>query len=287
MSVYLFLGLAAALLIVTLVALGAPLFRRSTDSPPDERSAILKARLLDIDSALAGGLIGESEAEEARIEAKRAALSAEPENLGGPARALRFAAIAFLAIAPVAVAGVYYLVGSPALINPPPPAFSQEDIAAMPEEDRRAMIEGMVASLAGKLEANPDDLDGWRMLARSQFVLGRLDDSAASYRRVFNLDAGSVEDWRNYASVLIAKAGEDRFPTDPEFLRALDEIERRAEGDLMALFYRGGAAFAMGDHESAAAIWRDLLAVMPADAPVRGTLEGLIADAEKAGAGKP
>jgi cytochrome c-type biogenesis protein CcmH len=288
MTVYIFIGLAIALLVVTLFTLAAPLLRREPQAPVDERAAILKTRLDDIERERASGLIGAAEAEEAAIEAKRAALAAELGEVGRPARALRFAAVSFLAVAPLAVAGIYYLVGSPALINPPPaPAFAESDIASMPEEDRRALIKGMVANLAAKLEENPRDAEGWRMLARSQLVLERLDESAASYQRLFALDAGSLDDWRNYASVFIARAREERFPTDPEFLRALDEIERRSEGDPMALFYRGGAALAMGDRESAAAIWRDLLAVMPADAPVRGTLQDLIADAEKGVASMP
>lgn len=45
--------------------------------------------------------------------------------------------------------------------------------AAMPAEERGARIEGMVASLASRLESEPDDLDGWVRLIRSYVVLGR------------------------------------------------------------------------------------------------------------------
>lgn len=45
-------------------------------------------------------------------------------------------------------------------------------IAQMPPEQQQAMIRGMVASLAAKLEANPDNPTGWRQLARAYQVLG-------------------------------------------------------------------------------------------------------------------
>ncbi len=52
---------------------------------------------------------------------------------------------------------------------------TQEDIKAaqeMPPEDRKEMIKGMVNNLAEKLKDNPNDIDGWKMLARSYRVLG-------------------------------------------------------------------------------------------------------------------
>ncbi len=60
------------------------------------------------------------------------------------------------------------------------PGPSQEQIAAasqMSDEDRQAMIEGMVAGLAEKLKADPADKDGWRRLIRAYGVMG--DDAKA------------------------------------------------------------------------------------------------------------
>ena len=45
-----------------------------------------------------------------------------------------------------------------------------------------AMIEGMVASLAKRLESEPDDVDGWLRLIRSYVVLGRAEDAADAAR---------------------------------------------------------------------------------------------------------
>jgi cytochrome c-type biogenesis protein CcmH len=60
----------------------------------------------------------------------------------------------------------------------PAPGPSAEDVVAasdMIPEDRAQMIRGMVERLAGRLHDNPDDLEGWRRLARAYQVLGEPD----------------------------------------------------------------------------------------------------------------
>ena len=75
---------------------------------------------------------------------------------------------------------------------PPPPAGApgptREDMAAaaaMPAEDRNAMIEGMVANLADRLADDPDDLQGWLRLIRAYTVLDRTEqrDKAIEFAR--------------------------------------------------------------------------------------------------------
>lgn len=50
-----------------------------------------------------------------------------------------------------------------------------------------AEIEGMVAGLAAKLEADPNDPQGWLMLARSNIVLGRPSEAQAALRQLETL----------------------------------------------------------------------------------------------------
>jgi cytochrome c-type biogenesis protein CcmH len=52
--------------------------------------------------------------------------------------------------------------------------------AARQEFAKVAGPEGMVASLAARLKAAPDDPDGWAQLVRSYMVLGRADDARAA-----------------------------------------------------------------------------------------------------------
>ena len=66
----------------------------------------------------------------------------------------------------------------------PGPTREQMDAAQeMSPEERQAMIEGMVEGLAIRMEANPDDLDGWLRLARAYAVLGRRDEAVSALER--------------------------------------------------------------------------------------------------------
>ncbi len=69
----------------------------------------------------------------------------------------------------------------------PAPGPTEEQVAAASEmtpQARQAMIDGMVNRLAARLEENPDDLDGWRRLARAYAVLGEREKATAAYREV-------------------------------------------------------------------------------------------------------
>lgn len=63
---------------------------------------------------------------------------------------------------------------------------TREDVeaaAGMSAGDRAEMIRGMVAGLVERLEENPDDVQGWIMLARSYRVLGRPEKAQEALRR--------------------------------------------------------------------------------------------------------
>ena len=75
---------------------------------------------------------------------------------------------------------------------------SEEDIAAagtLTEEQRSAMVEGMVEGLAAKLEDNPDNAEGWIMLIRSYSVIGKQDKAKSAY-------ASAVDHFKSNPAVL-------------------------------------------------------------------------------------
>jgi cytochrome c-type biogenesis protein CcmH len=81
--------------------------------------------------------------------------------------------------------------------NQPAKGPDQADIDAagsMSAEDRSAMIETMVASLADRLRQNPRDAEGWMKLVRSYVVLGKQDRARDALNRgIAAVGAGSVE----------------------------------------------------------------------------------------------
>jgi cytochrome c-type biogenesis protein CcmH len=67
--------------------------------------------------------------------------------------------------------------------GPAPPALSSDAMAAakdMSEDDRGAMIRGMVDRLATRLKQNGDDVEGWLRLLRAYTVMGERDKAASA-----------------------------------------------------------------------------------------------------------
>ncbi len=240
-----FLLCATMLVILFVTVLGLPLRGRAPSLEADADHDLAE-RLAAIDADEAADLIDVDAAEEARLEAKRAALADRPS----PARTetsdgklARFVGFVAIGAAPILGLFIYLNVGAPELaLREQTPAASTQTadpaaaIAAMTPEDRAAAIEGMVEGLAARLEQNPGDAAGWRMLARSQLALGRRDAGLDSFRQLLRLPDAGVADWKNFAMARAAGEADGAFPIDPEFIGALATIERLNPGDPYALF---------------------------------------------------
>jgi cytochrome c-type biogenesis protein CcmH len=124
-----------------------------------------------------------------------------------------------------------------ALMGAAPRGPNEADVAAAADMDpaaRAAMIEGMVASLAARLEAEPDDIEGWRMLARSYRQLGRDDEALAALEQVRQLAPDDLQALRDYAYGLWL-AGIDAGPPEAATIATLEELLARDENDPVAL----------------------------------------------------
>lgn len=202
----------------------------------------------------------------------------------------RLAAIAALGVAPIIAAVIYLMVGAPESLAPTFQAdlIAQRSnpasaIASASPHDREAMINAMVEGLAANLQENPDDTEGWRMLARSYGVLGRAADSANAYRQLVARDPNATaEDWRNYATALLASRDPNVEGFSDDFLRALDQLQAINENDPLALFYLGVVAREGGDAAKALGYWRRLEAALPEGAPILPQLQALIDEAAAA-----
>jgi cytochrome c-type biogenesis protein CcmH len=79
---------------------------------------------------------------------------------------------------------------------PAQPGPSAEDVEAaesLSAEERTDMISGMVASLAARLEANPQDAEGWARLIRSYMVLDREAEARGALEKARNAVGSDTE----------------------------------------------------------------------------------------------
>lgn len=92
-----------------------------------------------------------------------------------------------------------------------PDAQQVEAAQQMSPQDRRAMIETMVAGLDDKLKQNPRDEEGWMRLIRSYVVLGKADQARDALSRAvaaFGADSEQAKKFTAFAASLGVTATE-------------------------------------------------------------------------------
>lgn len=162
---------------------------------------------------------------------------------------------------------------------PIPTRDQVEAMQSLAPEQRQQAIRSMVEGLDARLKDNPGDRAGWLRLANAWKVLGENARAAEAYGRadaLGPLDTRTLTDWAEALVRGIAPGA----PPPPAAVAVLERLEKAEPRNALALFYLGAAAFAAGDKPAALKRWRTLLALLPADAPIRGLLEERIKAAE-------
>jgi cytochrome c-type biogenesis protein CcmH len=154
-------------------------------------------------------------------------------------------------------------------------------VAAQPEVTPER-IKAMVAQLAERMKSEPDNVDGWRMLARSYANLQRFDEAADAYAKLVKLAGDDAQAWTDYADVLAMKQGRNLVGEPEKMLVHALELDPQ---NPKALALAGSAAAQRGDRAMARKHWEKLLTLLPPDSPlvepIRETLDHL--DAKPAG----
>lgn len=141
----------------------------------------------------------------------------------------------------------------------------------------------MLGRLARRLEKNPDDVEGWLMLGRSQLAIGQYPLAQRAFRRADRLEEGrNPEALIGMAESMVMQAdGEVDARAGRLFEMAL-ELAPRSE---KALFFSAVAAQNRGETALAIERFETMLSMSP-PAEVRGILEQQVASL-KSGAATP
>ncbi|MDH4004496.1 MAG: tetratricopeptide repeat protein, partial [Gammaproteobacteria bacterium] len=149
-------------------------------------------------------------------------------------------------------AGLYAMLGSPGL---------QNQALTHGGEPGSDMIE-VVEALAKRLEGNPDDVGGWRMLGKSYMSLNNYPRAVAAFERVVELEDGrSAQGLVELGEALLAAEGGQTMPQ-----RAMSLFENALAiepNNQAALFWGGLGAVNRGDTSLAADRWERLLGTNP------------------------
>ena len=132
-----------------------------------------------------------------------------------------------------------------------------------PKGTQLASVDDMVAGLDRRLQKNPNDLAGWKMLGRSYFQLRQFDKAIHAFERAVELESSTN-------GQTLADLGEAVMMQDQRALtgRAGELFENAiaaSPNNPKALFYGGLAAMERGERLVAADRWEALLALSPPD----------------------
>jgi cytochrome c-type biogenesis protein CcmH len=143
-----------------------------------------------------------------------------------------------------------------------PTGPSDEEVKAaesMTPEQQQEMIRGMVERLAKRLELQPNDLEGWKRLGQSYFVLNEPAKARDAYARAVALAPTDTGLLAEYAGTLLA-APEGAAALPAESIAALTAVLEKEPADGAALWLLGFVAAKDGNKDEAQRLWSRLLA---------------------------
>jgi len=237
---------------------------RAADVQAGSDVAVYRDQLDEIERDRGAGLIGEAEAQAARVEVSRRLITAadvaeftKSLPIGSPLWRRRAAAIAAIVLLPVVAVSLYLTIGSPRLPGQP----LEARLRGVHED---ASIVNMVSQVERYLENSPNDARGYEVLAPVYLRFGRFADAVNARRKILALNGENAERQSDLGEALSAAAN---GVVTAEAKTAFDRALALDPGELKAKFFIGLAAEQDGDRTKAAAIWRGMLEGAPGDAP--------------------
>jgi cytochrome c-type biogenesis protein CcmH len=274
----------AALTAIVLFVLLRPLIaaRAEARAPEAFDAAIYRDQLGEIASDRARGIIGESEAEAARIEISRRLLAAD-ENARKARRAKassgsdRAAILIVGVVLPLASLGLYLTYGSPRLPDQPLAARLDDPV-------NEQNIDALVARVEARLRAHPEEGEGWSAIAPVYLRAGRYGDAAEAYARAVKLLGPSPKLLSGQGQALVLA---NNGLVTKEAREVLEDALKRDGTLLEPRILIAIAKEQDGQFKEAVEDWRALLATAKEDEPWRAMAEKRLQAAEAHLAGGP
>ena len=122
----------------------------------------------------------------------------------------------------------------------------------------------MVDSLAARLKDNPNDSNGWAMLARSYKALGRFEESRQAFEKAGDIVKTDPDLLIDHADVLGVLAGNSLVGKPQQMIEAALRMNPEHP---MSLMMAGVASYQNGDYPKAVTYWEKLLGLLQPGSP--------------------
>jgi len=261
----LFWILCAALLLVAILFVAVPLWRKSSSNNDVLRDAanlgILRDQSAELEVDLRNGLLTQ-EAYEQGTRELQARLLEEVKTAGQPVKAPRnpakVLAIVMAVLLPLFTVPVYMKLGN-------------TNAMLSPQEQRAAAGDGIIRTeeglqdLASELKDNPENPNGWYMLARSYIEMKRYEEGVKAYEELVKLVPDEAQLWANYADVYAMAHG--KTLQGPEVARLLEQALALDPNNITALALSGSVGMERGDYVMALTNWQKLYGFLQPGSP--------------------
>ena len=271
-----FVVIAIAMVTVALAWVLWPLLRPSAARSVEHAAAnvtIYKDQFADLDADLARGTLSAEQHAESKSELERRLLDearAVPESTRVERHPHRWSAVVVALIVPIAAAALYWQIGAPGALSPQ--AASEQDTT----QPGREQIDAMIAQVKQRLEREPDNVEGWAILARTHYTMGNFKEATVAYEKLKALIPYDADMLADYADASAMSQGRNFAGKPMELVRLALQIDPT---QWKALAMSGSEAFERKDYKAAADIWQRLQDTAPADSPIRQRIQGSIDEA--------
>ncbi|OOZ39036.1 c-type cytochrome biogenesis protein CcmI [Solemya pervernicosa gill symbiont] len=256
--------LIAGMTIAALLFVVPPLLGRGTADAAQRRElniTIYHERLAELEAAQAAGDLEQETFDAANSELEHELLydiSEKSEDAPveqAAAGSSRVTAIAVALFTPILAIAFYLQLGSHRLIPFLNAPETQQAQASGNNGEAIGNLDDMIVRLEKRMEATPDDMQGWVMLGRSYMELERYDDAVKAYARAVSINGEIGAVLVDYAEALGVANGGDLRGKPTEILNKAVKLDPEVE---KGLWLAGVAGYQDGNFAVAVEHWRKL-----------------------------
>ena len=261
-----FLIIVAAMLAAAFALVLRSLLRREPGAGDVAR------KLEAFDRALADGVLDEAE-----FGRKRKALLAE-QGAAAPSRPALLPVLALALLLPLGSVLVYLTVGTPQALDPALAAAPAGAGSPHGGAGSTPQMDQAIAGLEKRLEAEPENVEGWMLLGRAYKTTQRFDAARDALKRAFDLQPNDPDVMVEYAEAIALADPERDIAGEPQAL--LEQAVADNPQHQRALWLLGIGAAQVGDYTGAIARWEALLPLLGEDdGEIREQVEAQLAEA--------
>jgi cytochrome c-type biogenesis protein CcmH len=273
---------ATVLIILALAFVLYPVFfhhtgaRKQTDMN-NQNLLAYRSRMKELDDEYGAGILDDENYRQLKEELAGAMLDDVPENepmkrlVKGRRSAMAVGLMSILLI-PVATFFLYQQWGAMDRVE----QFITMQEMGSTDASRLEQMTELSIQLRERLEASPDNPEGWAMLGRTYMRLERYDDAAWAFRQL----AGSVSDDDRSESVAYGLAAQALFfgsegAMTEEVTAAIDQARKLNPDEVNALGLLGINAFSQQNYREAIEYWERIGTVAPDHPQIASIREGI------------